>query len=160
VQKKFKDLKPDPRMLFSDPKKLIRSLNLTALFIGCILTACAQISDSIQADQVYKIETWRVTMLVNDSYRARVLDTLVNQLDARVDLLAAENKELRKNYTKQVIVLKGQVAAKNSEVGVERSMKEYYQHESAVFRRQRNRMTAAIGILLVGALWENVWKPP
>jgi hypothetical protein len=108
----------------------------------------------------YTLDKWRAERLIEDSYKKRIQDTLIDSLQSRCLLLEAEKLSVYKSFTKQLSIERDKKLILNELISQEKSMKELYKHKNIKARRQRNWLACGIGVFLLVKGAQAVLKPP
>lgn len=139
------------------PKKLLLKITaITSLTVWLISCTPCQSQDSAK----YTLSRWQAVNLIEDAFKKRILDTLVDSLQFRVQILETEKKVVYTSFNKQIAGLR-QVQLKQSEIiGYQESLTSYYKLESRKYKTQRDIGITAVIAYTVVRIGVKVFKPP
>jgi hypothetical protein len=105
------------------------------------------------------MDRWRAIRLIQDAYKKRIQDTLIDSLYSRVAVLEAERTFLYTSFNNEISAERQKTAVQKDLVNFESSLKEVAKQNAKHYKRQRNWLLG--GCVAVAAYSiKRVLKPP
>lgn len=123
------------------------------LLISC--TPC-QAQDSLK----YTILRWQAVRLIEDAYKKRIQDTVIERLDSLVAEYESDKIRVYTGFNSQIKAM-NEIQAKQSEIiTYQESLTSYYKLESRKYKTQRDIGITAVIAYTVVRIGIKVFKPP
>lgn len=113
----------------------------------------------IDSNRVYVLHYWRAILLIEDAYKKRIQDTLIDSLETRVNLLTRETIAIKASYVQEIAIEQAKSIKQQELITYEGSLKEYYKTQAVRYRRQRNWLIGGIGLAAAFGI-AKVFVPP